>query len=189
MTMAKIAVTLPTEVRASTRLAVKRRQGMSLSAYVAKALDEMNRAGEEFDAYLDEALEQTGGPVTEEQKQRIDAILDGFERHDRDVLELMERVRARRGTIVVPAPVVGPVRRDGARQAGLGRLLQSLHTEVIPLDDPRARAAGRLCGLARTHDVIDAAVVTCAREHDLPIVTSDANDMLRLDPEVEVLPV
>jgi predicted nucleic acid-binding protein len=115
--------------------------------------------------------------------------LIGFEREDRRVLALMKKIRADRDIILIPAPVVGQVWRDGARQVGLGRLFRLRQTTIVPLDERRARAAGRLCGLTRTHDVIDAAVVMCAREHHLPIVTCDAEDMLRLDPEVEVLPV
>ena len=115
--------------------------------------------------------------------------LIAFERDNHDVLALMERIRLRRGTVVIPAPVVGQVWRDGARQAELARLLGSATTRVVPMDESQARAAGRLCGITRTHDVIDAAVVVCAHEHDLPIVTSDPKDMLRLDPDVELVAI
>lgn len=115
--------------------------------------------------------------------------LIAYERAERDVVMITKRTQARRGSIVIPAAVVGQVWRDGARQPELAKLLGATSTHVVALDEGRARAAGHLCGLTRTHDVIDAAVVMCAREHDLPIVTSDPADMLRLDPEAEVLPI
>ncbi|HEV8247299.1 MAG TPA: PIN domain-containing protein [Polyangiaceae bacterium] len=115
--------------------------------------------------------------------------LIGFERNDRAVVMLAKRLLALRAKLIVPAGVVGQVWRDGARQARLARLLGSAITTVEPLDDRRARAAGQLCGLTGTHDVIDAAVVLSAREHQLPVATSDPDDLRRLDPRVRLLAV
>lgn len=115
--------------------------------------------------------------------------LIAFERNDRAVVMLAKRLIALRAKLIVPAGVVGQVWRDGARQARLARLLGSPITTVEALDDRRARAAGQLCGLAGTRDVIDAAVVLCAREHDLPIATSDADDLRRLDAIVRLVAV
>jgi len=44
-----------------------------------------------------------------------------------------------------------------------------------------------IAGITRTHDVIDAAVVLAARVHDVPIATSDPDDMRRLDPRVALI--
>jgi Arc/MetJ-type ribon-helix-helix transcriptional regulator len=93
MTMAKIAVSVPKEVLARARLAVKRGKAASLSAYVTLALDEMDRAEEQFDAHLDEALERTGGPVTPEESQRLGAILDGFEQRRAERAKKAQRAR------------------------------------------------------------------------------------------------
>ena len=42
---------------------------------------------DDFDALLDEKLERSGGPVTEEEAQRIDAMLDGIEQRRRERAE------------------------------------------------------------------------------------------------------
>jgi hypothetical protein len=115
--------------------------------------------------------------------------LIAFERNDRAVVMIAKRLVALRATLVVPAGVVGQVWRNGMRQARLARLLGSPIAIVEPLDDRRARAAGQLCGLAGTRDVIDAAVVLSAREHRLPVATSDPDDLRRLDPSVRLVAV
>lgn len=115
--------------------------------------------------------------------------LIAFERNDRTVVMLAKRLLALRGKLVVPAGVVGQVWLDGARQVRLARLLAAPITMVEPLDDHRARAAGQLCGLTGSRDVIDAAVVLSAREHDLPVATSDPDDLRRLDQRIRLITV
>lgn len=115
--------------------------------------------------------------------------LIAFERNDRSVVMLVKRLLALRAKVVVPAGVVGQVWRDGGRQARLARLLGAPIAVVEPLDDRRARAAGQLCGLAGTRDVVDASVVLSARAHELPIATSDPDDLRRLDPKVRLVVV
>jgi hypothetical protein len=91
--------------------------------------------------------------------------------------------------IAIPAGVVGRVWRDGQKQVRLLRLLGSDAVEVEPLDDTRARAAGQLCGATRMSDVIDASVVLCARARRQEVMTSDLDDLRRLDPHLRLLPV
>jgi hypothetical protein len=107
--------------------------------------------------------------------------LVAFERNDRRVVAIVARALERRDRFAVPAGVVGQVWRDGRRQARLARLLGSDLVEVEPLDDGRARAAGQLCGVAGTRDVIDASVVLCARARGQGVLTSDGDDLRRLD--------
>ena len=112
------------------------------------------------------------------------------ERSKRRMTGLLIRALATNTTICIPAGVLGQVWRDGARQARLARLLADPAVEVVPLDEALARAAGALCGKARTNDVIDASVVLCAREHgNSPIVTSDPGDLRRLDPRAQLVTV
>ena len=61
--------------------------------------------------------------------------------------------------------------------------------EIVPLDEHLARSSGELCGAANSTDVIDASVVILARERRDPIVTSDPNDLRRLDPGAQIIPV
>ncbi len=53
----------------------------------------------------------------------------------------------------------------------------------------QARAAGQPRGVTRTRDVIDASVGLLAREHGLPVVTFDLDDLTRLDPGIELVRV
>ena len=92
------------------------------------------------------------------------------------------RAVERRMRFAVPAGVVAQVWRDGRRQARLARILASPLTDIEPLDDTRARKTGQLLGIAGTSDVVDASVVLCARAREDTIVTSDAEDLRRLDP-------
>ena len=115
--------------------------------------------------------------------------LVGFDRGERRVVRLVARARERQEVLAVPAGVVGQAWRDGRRQANLARLLGSPGCELIPLDDLGARSAGQWCGMAGTSDVVDASVVLCARARHQRVVTSDPDDMRRLDPRIELIVV
>jgi len=115
--------------------------------------------------------------------------LIAFERNDRRVVAVIARALERGQRIAVPAGVVGQVWRDGRRQVRLARLLGSDALEVEPLDDSRARAAGQLCGVTHTQDVIDASVVLCARTRGHAVMTSDTHDLSRLDPTLPVVAI
>jgi len=115
--------------------------------------------------------------------------LIAFERAERGVIALLARAVERGLEIVIPAGVVAQVWRDGRRQARLARLLAADEVEIVVLDDGRARAAGQLCGVRRTTDIVDASVVLCARERGHRIVTSDPDDLARLDPAASLIVV
>lgn len=68
MTKAKIAVTLPPELVAAARKAVKAGRATSVSGYVEAALAAYVAADD--DAWIDEMLEETGGPMTEAERAR-----------------------------------------------------------------------------------------------------------------------
>jgi hypothetical protein len=115
--------------------------------------------------------------------------LIAFDRNDRRVVGLLARALEHRHGLVVPAGVVGQVWRDGRRQARLARFLAAPDVDIESLDDHRAREAGQLCGVRQTSDIIDASVVLCARARDHRIVTSDPEDIRRLDPRAVVIRV
>ena len=115
--------------------------------------------------------------------------LIAFERNDRTVVMLVKRLLDQRAKVTIPAGVVGQVWRDGARQSRLARLLGSPMAVIESLDDRRARAAGQLCGLTGTRDVVDASVVLSARQHGLPVATSDPGDLRKLDMKVRLVVV
>lgn len=107
--------------------------------------------------------------------------LIAFERNDRQVVAIVIRAVKQGIRLAVPAGVVGQTWRDGRRQAPLARLLGSELIEIAVLDDLAARAAGQLCGVTQTNDVIDASVVLCARTRGHGVLTSDVDDLRRLD--------
>lgn len=115
--------------------------------------------------------------------------LIAFERGDRSVVAVVVRARAHGQRLAVPAGVVGQVWRDGRKQVRLARLLGSDVVEIEPLDDAGARAAGQLCGVTGTTDIIDASVVICARRRRQGIMTSDPRDLARLDPHMRLVEV
>ncbi|MEZ4225046.1 MAG: hypothetical protein R3B13_29095 [Polyangiaceae bacterium] len=113
--------------------------------------------------------------------------LIAFEKNDRRLVSLIARALELGLPLAVPAGVVGQVWRNGRRQVRLARLLAAPEVDVEPLDDLRARAAGQLCGVSKTTDVIDASVVLCARARGDRIATSDPDDLRTLDPTVPLI--
>jgi len=112
-----------------------------------------------------------------------------MQRNERRVVAIVARALEHHDPLVVPAGVVAQAWRDGARQARLARLLGSPLCQVLVLDDRRARAAGQLCGVAGTSDVVDASVAVAARERALRIITSDAGDLRLLDNRLNLVSV
>jgi hypothetical protein len=80
--------------------------------------------------------------------------------------------------VVVPAIVVGQAWRDGRRQAGLGRFLRTCDLE--PTKTETAKAAGVLCGQAKSSDIVDATVLVTALTHQGIIFTGDDKDLTKL---------
>ena len=110
-----------------------------------------------------------------------------FDRNDRRVVALIARSLEHGHGFAVPAAVLGQVWRDGSRQARLARFLRASEVSIETLDDKRARDAGQLCGVRGTSDVVDASLVLCARARDHKIVTSDPDDIRRLDPTIDLI--
>lgn len=80
--------------------------------------------------------------------------------------------------VVVPSIVVGQAWRDGRRQVLLGRILAGCKVEPVGIET--AKAAGILCGKARTRDVVDATVVVMAAALKAVIWTSGPGDISKL---------
>ena len=115
--------------------------------------------------------------------------LIALDRGDKRTIALLRQALAQGRTFRVPAGVVGQAWRDGRVQVTLARFLRSEEVEIVPLDAELARSCGELCASANSADVIDASVVILARERRDPIVTSDPNDLRRLDPGSQIIPV
>jgi hypothetical protein len=109
--------------------------------------------------------------------------LIAVERADRRIIRLLELA----DEIHVPAGALAQVWRNPARQARLSRVLAAAGVTIEPLDGKSARAAGQLCGATGTSDVVDASVVVVARLVDGVTVTSDPDDLRRLDPAARLV--
>ena len=115
--------------------------------------------------------------------------LIALDRGNKRMIALLDRALAQGRAFRVPAGVVGQAWRNGRVQVALARFLLSEEVKIVPLDEQLARSCGELCAAANSADVIDASVVIVARERRDPIVTSDPNDLRRLDPSAQIIAV
>ena len=115
--------------------------------------------------------------------------LIALDRGDKRMIALLHRAIAQGRMFRVPAGVVGQAWRDSRVQMTLARFLQSEEVEIIPLDEQLARTCGELCGAAGSADIVGASVVILARQRRDPVITSDPNDLRRLDPAAQIIPI
>ena len=115
--------------------------------------------------------------------------LIALDRAQSRVVHLLDRVAAAGGAVEIPAPVIAQVWRDGSRQARLARLLGASDVVLVDLDAEMARAVGVLCGAVGVADVVDGHVALHARRRDLAVLTSDPDDIARLDPTLTIVAV
>jgi hypothetical protein len=115
--------------------------------------------------------------------------LIAVDRNDRQVTVLLARAAETRARVTIPASALAQAVRRPERQVRLARLVRQPTTDVIPLDRVDATNVGRLLAAGGTADVVDAHVVVCARRAHQRVVTSDPDDLRRLDPTIEVFRV
>jgi hypothetical protein len=115
--------------------------------------------------------------------------LIALDRNNRRVLALVARAAERGMRITIPATALAQALRNPARQARLSRLMRQAGTDLIALDGPDATAVGLLLARTGTSDVVDAHVVVCARRARQVVVTSDAADLGRIAPDVQLVVV
>lgn len=109
--------------------------------------------------------------------------LIAVDRADRRVIRLLELAQ----DIHVPAGALAQAWRNPARQVRLVRVVSSDGVVIHSLDAASAPATGQLCAATATTDVIDASVVLVARLVNGVTVTSDADDLRRLDPSIDLV--
>ena len=123
-------------------------------------------------------------------KGSVGVVLDAgvfiaLERRNRVVVALVNRFLKAETPLLTSAGVVAQVWRGGAdRQAPLAYVLQ--RTEVAALDNTVARMLGRMLGESGSADAIDAHVAMLARQRSWPVLTSDPDDLLAIDPMLVV---
>lgn len=115
--------------------------------------------------------------------------LVAIERGDRRVNALLRRAQQQGLAIHVPAGVAAQTWRGGARQALLAKILLSDDVDVVPLDAGTALEVGVLCGTSGHSDVLDVHVAIHAARQGHRVVTSDPDDIARVDPSLELVVV
>ena len=115
--------------------------------------------------------------------------LIALERGDSKVRALLRAASNASLPISVVAPVVAQAWRGGPRQAPVARLLALPEVDVPPLDADTARAVGILCGRSGHPDVVDVHLALHARLHGRTVVTSDPDDVRKVDPGAPIVEV
>lgn len=113
--------------------------------------------------------------------------LIALDRQDRRILVLLARARELGASVTVPATALAQAVRTPSRQALLARLLRQPTTDVVALDRVGATSVGIMLAASATADITDAHVVICARRAQQQVVTSDPDDLRRLDPTLPLL--
>lgn len=96
--------------------------------------------------------------------------------------------RRRGATICVPAGVVAQAWR-GPWQVRLARLIKSPDVDIAVMTSNVARAMGSICAATGNSDVIDVQVALCARRRRHAVITSDPDDIARIDPTLALIRV
>jgi len=112
--------------------------------------------------------------------------LVALERRSGRMRRLLTLAMQRGVSIYIPAGVLAQVWRGGPRQQPLAALLAEEHVDVVSLDQAAAKVVGELCGQQGTDDVVDASVALCARVTRSVVITSDPDDLRRLDPRLAI---
>jgi len=115
--------------------------------------------------------------------------LIALDRDDRRIVALVARAAETRARLTLPATALAQALRRPERQTRLSRLVRQPTTDVVPLDRVDATNVGRLLAASGTTDITDAHVVICARRAGTAVVTSDPEDLRRLDPQLEIVPL
>jgi hypothetical protein len=109
--------------------------------------------------------------------------------HHRRVIVLLARAAESGARLRVPAGALAQAIRDPSRQVRLARMVRQPTTDVVALDRVDDPDVGRLLAVSGTTDVVDAHVVVCARRAGQAVVTSDPDDLRRLDPGLQLVTV
>jgi predicted nucleic acid-binding protein len=129
----------------------------------------------------------TGGPA--QQRQVGTFVLDSgaliaLERARPEITALLLQVRAGRARVIVPDAVLAQVWRGGSgRQARIAALLGLKPEQCVkvPLETGAAKRIGTAIGQCAHADVVDVHVALLARQHHAAVVTTDLDDLVKID--------
>lgn len=109
--------------------------------------------------------------------------------HPRKAIAMQARLDEtlrRGGTVCVPIGTIAQAWRS-SRQVRLARLLKSRDIDIATVTPNVARSIGLVCARTGHDDVIDVHLALCARERRHAVVTSDPDDISRIDPALPVI--
>lgn len=115
--------------------------------------------------------------------------LIAVDRNQRKIVVLLARAAEIGAAVTIPASALAQAIRLPQRQVRLARLIRQPTSEVVALGRAEAVDIGRLLALSGTRDVVDAHVVVCARRTGQTLVTTDPDDIRRLDGALPLLVV
>jgi len=98
----------------------------------------------------------------------------------------LNEARRRGAAICIPVGVVAQAWR-GPRQVRLARLIKSPDIDIAIMPLSVARTVGPICATTGHADVVDVHVALCARDRRHAVVTSDPDDIARIDPTVKLI--
>ena len=131
--------------------------------------------------------------MTEKPVQRryvLDAgALIAHERNNPKVGALLKVAARQRIEMVLPSVVLAQVWRDGSRQAVLSRMLRTPGLVEARLHHEDAKRVGELLRESGTTDVADAHVVVMAGRLRASVITSDPDDISKLNAELPLIRV
>jgi hypothetical protein len=108
-----------------------------------------------------------------------------LERRDRTMVALAKRFVDASTPLATSAGVVAQVWRGGdRRQVPIAYLLR--RTAVFDLTHSVARVLGKMLGAVGHSDPVDAHIVFLSRQRGWPVLSSDPDDLLALDPGLVV---
>ncbi|MBL9039397.1 MAG: PIN domain-containing protein [Archangium sp.] len=112
--------------------------------------------------------------------------LIALERRDGRILGVLDALERAKVCAYVPAGVVAQVWRGSPRQHAVAALLRSKALRVDVLTEALALRIGVLLAATRTRDVVDAHVALLTRSLGAVVLTSDPEDMRRLDASLDI---
>lgn len=100
----------------------------------------------------------------------------------------LDEALRRGGSICIPAGVIAQAWR-GPRQVRVARLIRSRDVDIAVMTLSAARTVGEICAHTGHAEIVDVHVALCARERTHAVVTSDPNDLARVDPALSLISV
>jgi predicted nucleic acid-binding protein len=113
--------------------------------------------------------------------------LIAFERSERRMIAHLKEAQNRGVGVTVSAAVVAEIWRGGLRGARIAMLLRTCVIE--PVSESLARSAGEALAAVGSTDTIDAIVMASAAMRGDRVLTSDPDDLLRLQAHFPVVRV